>query len=146
MFTEQLFLRRFATKVVAAGARRKPAQGVTDKRMQIVRDILYPAAPPQVPTPPALKVSFQSLAQREVIERMWCRLKTIEAIEIEERLQRKYLRVRLAMEDLEKNHKELFEGTGQVTLSAIDEGAMFPRRLRIPTETPPTNGWEYEKK
>ncbi|ORY49421.1 hypothetical protein BCR33DRAFT_713750 [Rhizoclosmatium globosum] len=125
-------LRSFATKVASSGAKKRPVQGITDKRMQVVRDILYPA-PLSQPVPPALK-------------RMWCHLKTKEAVETEERLARKYLRIRLAMEDLEKNHKELFEGTGQVTQSAIDQGETFPRRLRVPTETPPTDGWEYERR
>ncbi|KAJ3289645.1 hypothetical protein HDU79_003881 [Rhizoclosmatium sp. JEL0117] len=138
-------LRSFATKVASSGAKKRPVQGITDKRMQVVRDILYPA-PLSQPVPPALKVSAETLSQREIIERMWCHLKTKEAVETEERLARKYLRIRLAMEDLEKNHKELFEGTGQVTQSAIDQGETFPRRLRVPTETPPTDGWEYERR
>ncbi|KAJ3352801.1 hypothetical protein HDU83_007603 [Entophlyctis luteolus] len=156
-------VRSYATKIASTpGTRRKPVAGITDKRIQVVRDILYPA-PTKTQTPPALEVSGESLTQRELIERMWCRVKVkpiekkakksfirhpqqTEAIEIEERLQRKYLRMRAAMEDLEANHKELFKGTGQVFTSAIDKGAIFPRRMRVPTETPPSAGWEYERK
>ncbi|KAI9344004.1 hypothetical protein BDR26DRAFT_790404, partial [Obelidium mucronatum] len=73
----------------------------------------------------------------EIIERMWCHIKMKEAVETEERLARKYIRMRAAMEDLKQNHFDLFEGTGQVTSSAIDQGETFPRRLRVPTETAP---------
>ncbi|KAJ3072737.1 hypothetical protein HDU99_002108 [Rhizoclosmatium hyalinum] len=67
-------LRSFATKVASSGAKKRPVQGITDKRMQVVRDILYPA-PLSQPVPPALKVSAETLSQREIIERMWCHLK-----------------------------------------------------------------------
>ncbi|KAJ3072139.1 hypothetical protein HDU98_004151 [Podochytrium sp. JEL0797] len=142
MFTT---LRTLAAKTTTPGAKRGPVQGITDKRMQVVRDILYPA-PLAQPTPPALQVSAETLSQREIVERMWCHLKAKEAVDTETRLAKKYLRIRMAMEDLEANHKDLFEGTAQVSASAIDQGEIFPRRLRVPTETPPTNGWEYERK
>ncbi|KAJ3025955.1 UNVERIFIED_CONTAM: hypothetical protein HDU68_006427 [Siphonaria sp. JEL0065] len=138
-------IRRYATKVASPGTKKRPVQGITDKRMQVVRDILYPN-PVNQPTPPALEVSVESLSQREIIERMWCHIKTKEAVATEERLARKYIRMRAAMEELKLNHPDLFKGTGQVTSSAIDQGETFPRRLRVPTETPPTSGWEYEKK
>ncbi|KAI8609393.1 hypothetical protein BC830DRAFT_1050290, partial [Chytriomyces sp. MP71] len=73
----------------------------------------------------------------EMIERMWAHTKTEEAAKTEARIAAKYRRMRAAMEDLEKNHPSLFEGTGAVEKSAIDAGEIFPRRMKVPTETPP---------
>ncbi|KAI8847308.1 hypothetical protein BC829DRAFT_355412, partial [Chytridium lagenaria] len=78
----------------------------------------------------------------EIIERVWCLTKIKEAREIEAETLRKYRAMRVAMEELKKTDERLYLGTGAVTEGGgVDEQGrietLFPRRLRVPTETPP---------
>ncbi|KAJ3407127.1 hypothetical protein HDU80_009582 [Chytriomyces hyalinus] len=143
-------IRHYASKATTAGTRRRPVVSITDKRVQTVRDILY--GPPSASTesrttavPAPLTATAATLSQQELMERMWALERIREKKATEERLAVKYARLRAAMEDLEANHKHLFEGTNAKEKSAVDTGAVFPRRLRVPTETPPSNGWDYTK-
>ncbi|KAJ3233677.1 hypothetical protein HDU81_002062 [Chytriomyces hyalinus] len=143
-------IRHYASKATTAGTRRRPVVSITDKRVQTVRDILYgpPSASTEsrtTPTPAPLNASAATLSQQELMERMWALERMREKKATEDRLAVKYARLRAAMEDLEANHKHLFEGTNATTKSAVDTGAVFPRRLRVPTETPPSNGWDHTK-
>ncbi|KAI9330042.1 hypothetical protein DFJ73DRAFT_809821 [Zopfochytrium polystomum] len=51
--------------------------------------------------------------------------------------------MRAAMEDLERVDRRLFEGTGAFMSEKAGQGVpLFPRRMRVPTETPPVDGWK----
>ncbi|EGF81195.1 hypothetical protein BATDEDRAFT_7300, partial [Batrachochytrium dendrobatidis JAM81] len=68
----------------------------------------------------------------ETIERAWCLLKQQESVMTMNALKRKYSAMRAAMEELEKTDSRLFNGTLEKA-----EVQLFPKRMRVPTDTPP---------
>ncbi|KAJ3191065.1 proteasome core particle subunit beta 2 [Irineochytrium annulatum] len=118
--------RRFASKLInnTPGMKRKePALG--DKRYQMIKDMLYGKGDPPAEAPRKLTLFS---------ERAWSLLKVREAKAEEEALLRKYRAMRLAMEELKKTDERLFAGA----MEPNDPLQCFPRRLRVPTETPPS--------
>ena len=99
---------------------------------------------------------------KDTIERAWAVKKMDEKAAIMEEVRRKYGAMRKAMETLQQMDARLFEGA--VANNKIERGTsmypvnpsdsivdgvqdgqavlVFPRRLRVPTETPPINGWK----
>ncbi|KAJ3220113.1 hypothetical protein HDU67_006869 [Dinochytrium kinnereticum] len=138
---------RSASRIAASSSSqpRRKEQGISDKRYNVIKDMLYkPDA-----SKPSKKMTQEESDRREIIERVWCLTKIKEARRIEEELLRKYRSMRLAMEELKKTDERLFAGTGAVMEGGEGSGkieALFPRRLKVPTETPPVGGWEYERK
>nr|KAJ3418134.1 39S ribosomal protein L28, mitochondrial [Polyrhizophydium stewartii] len=141
-----------------SGTKKKSSKdGIQDPRLQHIKSVLYDNAgatqgAPLVQAPSqreATEVSRKSAVytgpdsarmQRETIERAWCLLKKQEADEITAGLRRRFLAMRSAMQELEQLDPRLFEGT-----QGRKEVELFPKRLRVPTETPPMLGWDYER-
>ncbi|KAJ3410357.1 hypothetical protein HDV05_003860 [Chytridiales sp. JEL 0842] len=118
-----------------------------DKRYQLIKDMLYKQPATQ---PDTIQESESDHEKKEIVERIWSLLKSREAKAQEESLMNKYKSMRMAMEELEKTDKRLFIGTGVTNAEQArqkDESATehsfiaFPRRMRVPTETPPLAGW-----
>ncbi|KAJ3111732.1 hypothetical protein HDU96_005394 [Phlyctochytrium bullatum] len=124
---------RRAASAAASGSRRRDT-GIVDKRYQIIRDVLYKPEQPRdaAPTP-------EELARTEMIERVWSLTRVREARRIEEHVLRKYKAMRLAMEELKKTDTWLFEATGAFRKAPTtpEITTLFPRRLRVPTDTIP---------
>ncbi|KAJ8509167.1 hypothetical protein ONZ45_g8636 [Pleurotus djamor] len=116
----------------------------------------------------ALQYAIPSVQAHETIERAWLLHKRHLRKQREAELARKFLCMKKAMEELEKIDSRLFmeankpedprarsqaevelakslKGSEKKTLEARIRG-LFPRELRIPTDTPPRTGWNYEWK
>ncbi|TPX70695.1 hypothetical protein SpCBS45565_g01586 [Spizellomyces sp. 'palustris'] len=128
-----------------------------DKRYQLIRDILYsrevPTTQPK-PIPPASAALFTApvatdpanrrALKRDAIERAWAILKEREAVAKVQELRGMYESMRSAMEELERTDRRLFEAAKVATDREVV--VVFPRRLRVPTDTPPLEGWDYDMK
>ena len=115
-------------------------KGGNDSRNQLITNALYS---PQ-PSPP-LPTSI-STEQHELIERMWALEKWKEAELYSNQLKAQYESMRKAMCALRASDPFLFEGACKKDVDADgrDKIVSFPKRFRVPTETPPLNGWSYE--
>ena len=112
--------------------------------------------------------AIPSVQAHETIERAWLLHKRHIRREREAELQRKFDCMKTAMETLRKLDKRLYQGANveedprartetETELSKTLKGpekkalesrvrGLFPRELRIPADTPPRNGWNYEFK
>ncbi|KAJ3164213.1 hypothetical protein HDU88_005525 [Geranomyces variabilis] len=127
----------------------------SDKRYSLIREILYDKDVPTTPAKPVRQLTAQSVsnpiatrrehdAKVDAIERAWAIEKHKEAAAKMQELRGMYESMRLAMEELERTDSRLFEAA---KVGADREKVIvFPRRLRVPTETPPLDGWDYEMK
>lgn len=136
-----------ATSSSSTGGGRKKGQVIIggDARYNLLKSVLY-QAPTRDPLP--LTATPQSPAEEkdtnDLIEKTW-------VLYLEEKrrdqvlaLKKKYESMNNAMSELEKTDKRLFEGS-RVDMESTEEIVKFkrfPRRLRIPTETPPGSGWQ----
>lgn len=148
---------RYNRTSASASSKKVKDVSASDKRYQSIRDMLYSRDVPTTmrrPIPPTTAKSFADsvadpstnpeAAKRDAIERAWALLKQREAVEKIKELRGMYQSMREAMEELEKTDTRLFEAA-KVGASK-EEVVVFPRRLRVPTETPPVSGWEYQMK
>ncbi|KAJ3180106.1 hypothetical protein HDU87_002331 [Geranomyces variabilis] len=127
----------------------------SDKRYSLIREILYDKDVPTTPAKPVQQLTAQSVsnpiatrrehdAKVDAIERAWAIEKQKEAAAKMEELRGMYESMRLAMEELERTDSRLFEAAK--VGADREKVVVFPRRLRVPTETPPLDGWDYEMK
>ncbi|KAF8624240.1 hypothetical protein AX15_006000 [Amanita polypyramis BW_CC] len=116
----------------------------------------------------ALQHAIPSVQAHDTIERAWLLHKRHVRKQREAELARKFACMKKAMEELERLDKSLFMGANKEedprarsvvevelsrtlktsetrTLEARIRG-LFPRELRIPTDTPPKSGWNYDWK
>ncbi|KAJ3023669.1 hypothetical protein HKX48_001893 [Thoreauomyces humboldtii] len=126
-----------------------------DKRYQLIREMLYdrtvpttPARPVKLPTAESVScpvvIGDSTVAQMDTIERAWAMEKQKEAAAKVAELRDMYESMREAMVQLEKTDVRLFEAAK--VGAARKDVTVFPRRLRVPTETPPIDGWDYDMK
>ncbi|KAJ3159542.1 hypothetical protein HDU86_001551 [Geranomyces michiganensis] len=126
-----------------------------DKRYQLLRTILYDKDVPTTPAKPVRPLTAQLVsnpiatrreqdAKVDAIERAWAVEKHKEAAAKTKELRGMYESMRLAMEELERTDSRLFEAAK--VGADREQVVVFPRRLRVPTETPPLDGWDYEMK
>jgi len=114
----------------------------------------------------AIQITIPSKQAHETIERAWLLYQRHQRWKREEELDRKYECMRKAMEELEKIDPHLFKeanrqedprhrGAAETamakTLRGVEKKALesrlpglFPRELRVPTDTPARDGWKYE--
>jgi large subunit ribosomal protein L40 len=116
----------------------------------------------------AIQIAIPSVQAHETIERAWNLHQRRQREKREVELERKFECMRRAMDELEKVDMFLFlgankqedprdrseaeaellknmKGTERKALEARIRG-LFPRELRIPTDTPPRDGWNYDWK
>ncbi|KAJ3035989.1 hypothetical protein HK097_003967 [Rhizophlyctis rosea] len=77
-----------------------------------------------------------------MIERAWWIVKQKEAVERMKELKGKYECMRRAMEELERSDERLFRGAKIGKEEREGKVTVFPRTLRVPTETPPVKKWD----
>ncbi|KAI9207703.1 mitochondrial ribosomal protein L28-domain-containing protein [Polychytrium aggregatum] len=111
-----------------------------DKRYQVVKEILYGERFKRAPSEVDPQLEQGEEDRLEIIERMWAYEKQQEAVRQVEELKQKYVAMRLAMEELEKTDARLF----QEATKTSDDLVMFPKRMKIPTLTPPIGGWDHK--
>ncbi|CAG8456449.1 hypothetical protein C2G38_2105528 [Gigaspora rosea] len=109
---------------------------ITDTRYQIIKRILYETPKPELP-----KMTEQDLEKHETIDRAWKLFLRNQQEERENELAAKYRMLNEANLELEKLGSRLFN-SAQIGNKIM----MFPRQMKIPTETPPLNGWNYDYK
>jgi large subunit ribosomal protein L40 len=116
----------------------------------------------------AIQIAVPSKQAHETIERAWLLYQRHERWKREEELARKYQCMTRAMDELEKIDPHLFkeanrsedprqrgiaETVSGKTLRGVEKKALesrlpglFPRELRVPTDTPARSGWNYDFK
>ncbi|KAH9065875.1 hypothetical protein EDB87DRAFT_900779 [Lactarius vividus] len=114
----------------------------------------------------AIQLAIPSKQAHDTIERAWLLHQRHQRWKREEELARKYECMRKAMDELEKIDPHLFKEANRVddprqrgvaetelakTLRGVEKKALesrlpglFPRELRVPTDTPARDGWNYE--
>ncbi|KAH9997793.1 hypothetical protein BJV74DRAFT_254547 [Russula compacta] len=114
----------------------------------------------------AIQIAIPSKQAHETIERAWLLYQRHQRWRHEEELGRKYECMKRAMDELEKTDPHLFReanrpedprqrGMAEIefakTLRGVEKKALesrlpglFPRELRVPTDTPARDGWKYE--
>ncbi|TPX31732.1 hypothetical protein SmJEL517_g05003 [Synchytrium microbalum] len=161
---------RYDSTTSSSSSKKARKLDVTDKRVAAIRDILYAETtkPTHMPhgLPPQMDVAHIKPV-KDTIERAWAVKKMDEKHAIVDEVKRKYTAMRKAMEALQSIDSRLFEGA--VANNRIERGTnlhpatstpdnttaegdaqspqpvlVFPRRLRVPTETPPIKGWKYQ--
>ena len=106
---------------------------VSDKKLNLLKEILYNPTPRPTPT-----FADEAHEQHEIIERVWALQKEREAMAFRERLQRKYKCMREAVEKLKETDERLFRlATAEEAYQPGDPVHRFPGKARVPTETPP---------
>ncbi|TFK56506.1 hypothetical protein OE88DRAFT_26912 [Heliocybe sulcata] len=166
-------LRKCQTSIRHAG---RTASG-GDTRPEILRRTLYPSNLRNKATPTgtwrrdvgrALQHAIPSVQAHETIERAWLLYQRHVRRKRDAELQRKFEKMREAMDELERLDQYLFteanrredprarspkevqlmqplRGSERKAMEARIRG-LFPRELRVPTDTPPRTGWNYDWK
>ncbi|CAG8581027.1 1191_t:CDS:2 [Diversispora eburnea] len=110
------------------------ASNITDTRYSIIKRILYETPHPEIP-----KMTEEDLERHKTIERAWKLFVRNRKEQQDDEMAAKYRMLNNANIELEKLPGRLF---GQAQLG--NKIALFPRQLKIPTVTPPLNGWNYD--
>lgn len=114
----------------------------------------------------AIQIAIPSKQAHETIERAWLLHQRHQRWRREEELDRKYECMKKAMDELEKIDARLFSEANRVedprqrgaaetklakTLRGVEKKVLesrlpglFPRELRVPTDTPARDGWKYD--
>lgn len=107
-----------------------------DARTELIKKVLF-----ELPSREPLEVSEEDQERHETIERAWKLVKMLERETRDAELERKFRAIREAMLELERTNDKLFRGA-----LVRNRHITFPRQMKIPTETPPTAGWDYNYK
>jgi large subunit ribosomal protein L40 len=114
----------------------------------------------------AIQIAIPSKQVHETVERAWLLYQRHQRWKREEELARKYECMKKAMDELEKIDPRLFREANRLedprqrsvaqtemakNLRGVEKKALesrlpglFPRELRVPTDTPARDGWKYE--
>ena len=129
---------------------KKPAP-TNDSRHVLIKKMLYDEIPGfvkpivQKATPtiarenPVYVGNDPTLRMQDNVERVWCLYKMQEKQEQMQVIKRTFNSMREAMEKLQMMDKRLFEAA-----LLKKDVELFPRRMKIPTETSSKLGWDYE--
>ena len=127
--------------------------GVQDPRHVLIKEMLYDKKVPSTDPkdfkpnikPPSTKPSPVYIGQDPIeqeidqVERMWYLIKHQEAQRQTTELKQVAMSMRAAMERLEQVDSRLFEDALKK-----EKVQLFPRKFRVPTESPSPLGWDYE--
>jgi large subunit ribosomal protein L40 len=130
-------LRRYYATAPAAQMSAKARKAVEaslggDSRNQLLKRILFDTPPREY------ELSEEQLAKVQVIERAW-KLECDRLMNERQRiLERQWKKMQEAHDELYKLDKRLYQ-----VANNFEHGKLFPRQMRAPTMTPPTEGWNY---
>ncbi|CAG8433221.1 533_t:CDS:1 [Ambispora gerdemannii] len=128
--------RHYATKQTGPppGVRGAPTTHITDTRYEVIKKILFENKKTRLPI-----MTQQDHEMHETIERAWKlflrnrrRARNLE-------MRAKYRMIRKANLELEKLDPQLFK----VSLNVHHDDRLFPKKMKVPTETPSLSGWDY---
>jgi hypothetical protein len=131
----------------------KKGEKTSDARYALMKKILYDpkvetfdpieAKIPQKlsPNPPVYQGEDEELKQEDLIEREWSLYQIEKMQDFIDQKRKQFEMMRNANLHLEKTNKVLFNDT--LERDGL-EFKRFPKRLRIPTDSPPELGWDYE--
>jgi hypothetical protein len=124
----------------------KKKLGTQDSRYVLIKKMIYDN---QIDSPPPKQIKLrdspvyvgidENLTMAEELERLYCLNLQIEKSKQMQMLKDNYQSMNNAMNALFKIDQRLFKGS----LVKLNEHKVFPKRMRIPTETPPINAWDY---
>lgn len=112
------------------------AGGSGDQRLEIIRRVLFEQPTRELPT-----LQGEALQQHETIERAWKLHQNQERERRNRELEKKFRKMNAAMNELEKTNDRLFKAA-----IVKSRHITFPREMKIPTETPSPQGWNYDYK
>ena len=113
---------------------KKAVQAPAESRYEIMKQILYQA--PKTEMPP---MTEEELERHEIIERAWKLLMRNRREARERELQAKFRKMKQANRELERTSLTLFKAA-----QSMQPNTRFPKQMKIPTETPPLSGWNYD--
>ncbi|KAJ2888764.1 hypothetical protein FB639_000412 [Coemansia asiatica] len=124
---------RGAAKREKAASRGGPSHLTSDPRYESIKQIMFQEEPRQLP-----KLTSEDLERHQTILRAW------EVVRMEERRKRrgereiKFKAMERAYEALEDVDQRLFRAA-----CVREANVVFPRQMRVPTETPAKKIWNY---
>ncbi|KAJ1881556.1 hypothetical protein LPJ57_001534 [Coemansia sp. RSA 486] len=124
---------RGAAKREKAAARGGPSHLSSDPRYEAMKQIMFQDEPRQLP-----KLTLEDVERHQTI------LRAVEVVRMEDRRerrgerQRKFDAMENAYEALEKVDPRLYKAA-----CVKEANVVFPRQMRVPTETPAKKIWDY---
>ncbi|GBB84016.1 hypothetical protein RclHR1_10660004 [Rhizophagus clarus] len=107
---------------------------ITDTRYEVIKRILYETPKPDLP-----QFTEEDLERHETIERAWQLYLRNKREAKSKESAAKYRMLNEANMQLEQISKFLF-----ISAQLGNKTTLFPSQMKIPTETPPLNGWNYD--
>lgn len=107
---------------------------ITDTRYEVIKRILYETPKTDLP-----QFTEEDLERHETIERAWQLYLRNKREAKSKELAAKYNMLNEANMQLEQINKFLF-----LSAQLGNKTMLFPGQMKIPTETPPLNGWNYD--
>jgi large subunit ribosomal protein L40 len=123
-------------RLLRAAAPASNTGGSGDQRLEIIRRVLF-----EQPTRELPALQGEALQQHETIERAWKLHQNQERERRNRELEKKFRKMNAAMNELEKTNDRLFKAA-----IVKSRHITFPREMKIPTETPSPQGWNYDYK
>ncbi|GAB5589428.1 hypothetical protein Unana1_04328 [Umbelopsis nana] len=123
-------------QLLRAAAPAANASGSGDQRLEIIRRVLFEQPSRELP-----QLQGEELQQHETIERAWKLHQNQERERRNRELEKKFRKMHAAMNELEKTSDRLFKAA-----IVKSRHITFPREMKIPTETPSPQGWNYDYK
>ncbi|CAG8615724.1 6274_t:CDS:1 [Ambispora leptoticha] len=130
--------RHYATKKQTGpppGVRGAQPSHMTDTRYEIIKKILFENKKSQLPT-----LTPHDREMHETIERAWKLFLRNKRHARSLEMRAKYRMMRKANLELEKLDPRLFK----VSLNVHHDDRLFPKKMKVPTETPSLSGWNYD--
>ena len=115
---------------------KRKATSSGDPRYDIAKRILFDA-----PAASTLTLSTEDQIRHETIHRAWMLHESKRRGGIDKELDKQYGKMQHACRELQELHPKLYRATMAGNSRADRKG--FPLTMRVPTDTPPTNGWNY---
>lgn len=108
-----------------------------DTRVEAIRRVLFESSS----RPTVVTLEGEALEEHETIERAWKLHKMRQRESKQRSLEHQFRAMNLAMTELEKTSDRLFKGA-----LVKSRHMTYPKQAKIPTETPSTQGWDYNYK
>ncbi|KAJ1660133.1 hypothetical protein IWQ61_000896 [Dispira simplex] len=107
-----------------------------DRRHDVIKKVLFDLPPRE-----SIPETAEDRARHETIERAWQVYVQNQTQQRKKATHTKFERMQQAFEELRQTNYRLFQG-------AVNKNTtlMFPHGMKVPSETPPTTGWNYTYK
>ncbi|KAJ2371259.1 hypothetical protein IW150_004674 [Coemansia sp. RSA 2607] len=126
---------RGAAKRAKAASRGGPSHLSSDPRYEAMKQIMYQEEPRTIP-----ELTEEDLERHQTILRADIIVKMRASKARRAEREHKFAAMEAAYEALEKADERLFKAA-----CIKDANVVFPRQMRVPTETPPIKIWDYLK-